>query len=1339
MACSLVLIAWLTLHWGILPHIQQWRGPIEQRASEALGVPVRIGAIEVKSGGWVPSVELRDVVLLDARQAPALRLPRVFAALSPRSLLSFELRFEQLLIDGAELEVRRDARGRIFVAGLDLSGADKPDSHSGADWFFAQHEFVIRGGALRWTDEQRGAAPLALTDVQLIVRNGLRHHDFRLDATPPAEWGERFDVRARFTQPLLARRGDWQRWSGSVYADLPRADVRALRQHLTLPFEIDQGTGALRAWLDVKSGQVTAATVDVALRSVALRLAPEVEPLVVNRVEGRVVGERTAEGFMAAAQRFSFETADGVRWPAGDMKFAWRQREGQPASGGEFSATRLDIDLMAQVASRVPLAASVRKLLTELHPKGVVNALAATWDGPLDSPTRYRARGQIKGLALTARAADDPRHLGRPGVRGATVDFEASETGGRAGLAITRGAVELPGVFDDPSLLFDQLSTQVLWKIDRGSAAAAPPLLSVQLKDARFSNADASGELNAQWRTGPGAAAESGHGKRFPGRLELDAQLSNGLAQRVPRYLPSHMPKSLRDYLERAIQGGKITAANFHVKGDLWEFPYFEAKPAAGKVAAARDGEFRITGRIEDTAYAFLPGTATAPAVWPALAKTRLDLTLEHGTLDLRNASTQLGGVDFPQVQVAINHLDADPVLTLDAAGRGALTDMLRVVNGSPIGGWIDKALATAEASGTADLKLNLSIPLNRADTTAVKGSVTLGGNDVRTSPGTPLLAGAKGRVDFNNKGFNIVGATARLYGGEASFEGGTQADGALRFTGQGSVTAEGLRRATELGAAARAAGALSGQTSYRASLGFVHGQIELNLASNLVGMAIDLPAPLAKIAEAPLALRVSTTVDAVNPQALRDTLRVELGSTLQAQYLRDLSGPQPRVLRGGIGVLEPAPLPAAGVAAAITLPKLAVDEWQASAGRLFGGVEPGTDPAAPSAYVPNAIGLRVNELIAGQRRLTHVSAGLSQDAGVWRANVDADQLNGYIEYRTPARLSGVATAGGRVFARLSRLSLPKGDDEQVESLLDQQPEAMPALDVIVEDFELHGKRLGRVEIEALNRSTPQGRDWQLSKFNISTPEAQLIGSGHWSATGPAPARGTPTPRRAVMDFKLQIADSGALLARLGTSGAIKGGKGQLTGQVAWLGSPFALDYPTLTGQIAVAVDAGQFLKVEPGAARLLGVLSLQSLPRRLSLDFRDLFQEGFAFDNITGDVAIAQGVAKTNNLRMRGVQALVLMEGNADVARETQDLRVIVVPEINAGTAALAYAVINPAIGLGAFLAQALLKKPLTAANTREFHVSGPWAEPKVERVERKFGDDVPTGEPAAPAAKKE
>ena len=150
----------------------------------------------------------------------------------------------------------------------------------------------------------------------------------------------------------------------------------------------------------------------------------------------------------------------------------------------------------------------------------------------------------------------------------------------------------------------------------------------------------------------------------------------------------------------------------------------------------------------------------------------------------------------------------------------------------------------------------------------------------------------------------------------------------------------------------------------------------------------------------------------------------------------------------------------------------------------------------------------------------------------------------------------------------------------------------------------------------------------------------------------------------------------------------------------------------------SVQLGAGQFLKAQPGAARLLGVLSLQSLPRRLLFDWRDVFADGFAFDDFAGEVKIAKGVARSSNLRMRGPQASVLMDGSADLQRETADFKALVVPDVNAGGASLAYAAINPAIGLTTFLAQLLLRKPLAAANTQQFHIHGPWADPKVEKM---------------------
>jgi uncharacterized protein YhdP len=160
------------------------------------------------------------------------------------------------------------------------------------------------------------------------------------------------------------------------------------------------------------------------------------------------------------------------------------------------------------------------------------------------------------------------------------------------------------------------------------------------------------------------------------------------------------------------------------------------------------------------------------------------------------------------------------------------------------------------------------------------------------------------------------------------------------------------------------------------------------------------------------------------------------------------------------------------------------------------------------------------------------------------------------------------------------------------------------------------------------------------------------------------------------------------------------------------------LDTASMTGGFNVNVEKGQFLKAEPGLAKLLGVLSLQALPRRLSLDFRDVFSQGFAFDFVRGDVAIDQGIASTNNLQMKGVNAAVLMEGKADIAHETQDLKVVVVPEINAGTASLVATAINPAVGVASFLAQVFLRQPLMRAATQEFHIDGTWTDPHVTKV---------------------
>jgi uncharacterized protein (TIGR02099 family) len=1306
-AWTVLLLAWLTLHWGILPRIEQWRPQIEQRASAALGIAVRIGRIDVQSSAWIPSLELRDVVLQDTQSRPVLALPLVRASLSPHSLVALEPRLEQLHVEGAVLDVRRDAAGRILVAGLDL-GAGGGDS-AAADWFLRQHELVLRGGTVRWTDETRPDAPtLALHAVDAVLRNGLRGHALRIDATPDAGWGERFTLRGRFVQPLLARPSDWRRWNGSAYAELPHADLRRLRLHVDLPFDLDEGDGALRAWIDVADGAPRAVTADLALRAVVLRLAPQVQPLVVQELRGRVVAEREGgDGLALAARQLSFVTGEGAAWAPGDLSLRWRQAAGQPPSGGEFSAQRLDLATLAGLAASLPLGDAVQRLLAGLKPEGTVSDLRARWDGPLDAPTRYRADARLSALALAAAPAAEPNAVGRPGVRNATLQVTATEAGGDATVAIDSGAIELPGVFEQPLLPLELLRARLAWTVT--PQPAGPAKLQVSLRDARFANADAQGRVEGRWATGDGAGF--GRGGRLPGTLELDGRIDRGDAAQIDRYLPLALGHT-RQYLDGALLAGSLRDATVRIRGDLWDFPFFDAKGAA-------PGEFRIAGQADGVTFAVVPGEpgvdggAGVASPWPAFTNASGEIVIDRASLAFRKTRARLWSTELVNVSGRIASLH-DPVLRIDGGTRGPAADLLRYVAATPVAGWTGHALDATTASGSASLALALELPLDRLDQSTVRGSVTLAGNDVRLRPDMPALNAARGRVDFSERGLQLVGTTARALGGEVALDGGTAADGVLRFSASGTATADGLRRALDAPGLARLGSVLSGQAPWRATLAFPDGGAEVTVNSPLTGMAIDLPAPLRKAAEASWPLRIERS----SRSPALEQWRVELGSVLQAQVQRDVAGDgSTRDLRGGIGIFEAAPQPAEGLAAVLNLPLLVVDDWRGAAARLAG---PGGAESAEPWLVPDTIALRAQAVVAGTRRLERVTAGISHETGLWRANVDAAQLEGYVEYRVP----GAGVTAGRLHARLARLAVPRGEVEQVESLLDADPATVPALDIVVDDFELRGRKLGRLEVDAVNRGAGAGREWELRKLALAVPEAAFSATGRWLAGTSAGAR-----RRAVMDFRLATTDGGALLARLGSAEAIRGGKGELSGQVSWLGSPLAPDYPTLGGQMKVAVERGQFLKAEPGAARLLGVLSLQSLPRRLVLDFRDVFQEGFAFDSITGDVQVAQGVAQTNNLRMRGLQAAVLMEGSADLARETADLRVLVVPEIDAGTASLAYATINPLVGLGTYVAQLLFRQPLVAAGTREFHVTGDWADPKVARIER-----PPPGAASAP-----
>jgi len=1317
---------WATLHWWIVPRIGDFRPQLQAQASKALGVPVRIGAVSAHSGGLMPSLELSAVEMLDGAGRVALSLPRVLVTLSPRSV--WRLGFEQLYIDQPRLDIRRDASGRISVAGLDMSGTG-PVNQDALDWFFSQRELAIQGGTVRWTDEMRHTEPVVLQQVNAVARNSGRHHDLRIDATPPSSWGERFGVQGQFQQPLLARsNGRWQDWDGQIFASFDRVDLSELRRFANLGFDLQQGQGALRAWGDVKQGQLTGVTADLALAQVSVKLGADLQLLALQKVQGRLSGRLLAGGFEVATQSLAFDTAQGLHWPGGSVRVLSLEKQGQVAAHGELQADQLDLAALAQIADRLPLDTKLRAVLTQYAPRGRVESVTASWQGPMTAPTAYTFKSRLRQLALAA-VGDVP------GFQGLDADVELDQRSGRAKVALAHGSVDVPTFFQEGLIAVDQLSADASWQINGEQ-------ISVDVANLKFSNADAEGLGNLKWHTSD-PATSSAH-SRFPGVLDLQASLTRAEGRRVYRYLPRVIDAQARDYVRDAVLAGSSKNVQFVIKGDINDMP--ATRPA--------QGDFKITADISNARLAYLPRSLQGPKElpWPILNDLRGQLLINGMQLHVKGAQAKLGedsALQISQADVAIDDLEKTRVDVI-AEMKGPLKDALRVVNTSALGGLMGNALGGAVASGNADFKLKLNLPIADLNKAQVLGSVSLPGNDVQISPDTPKLTRARGVVNYTQAGFSLSGVQARLLGGDARLEGGlvllpgALADAvargvstSLRITGVAS--AEGLRQARELGFIARLAQNTSGSTAYSATVGWHGGAPDVLVTSSLQGLGLSFPAPLQKDAQARLPLRYQSAMfagEAGNATA-RDRITFGLEGLGRVIYERDVSRTEPRLLRGLVqvgGDASAAPtLPVQGVTANVNLPQINADAWSEVLQRMVGKSPSVAAPAdglgVDMAYLPNLLTVRTAALTVGDRAFNRVTLDARREGQIWRGNVDATELAGYIEYRQASEAT-VAGSGGRVFARLSRLMIAPSAATDLEALMDAQPASIPALDVVVDDFELRGKHLGRLEVDAVNRAAGASgaanntREWRLNKLNLITPEATLTTSGNWARINAQAPTGSTSPlkvserRRTVLNFKLDITDSGKLLSRFGMSDVIRQGSGKMEGQVAWVGSPLKPDYPTLGGNFSVNMASGQFLKADPGLAKLLGVLSLQALPRRLTLDFRDVFSDGFAFDFVRGDVTVDKGIARTNNLQMKGVNAAVLMDGSADIARETQDLKVVVVPEINAGTASLIATVINPAIGLGSFLAQMVLRRPLIESATQQFRIDGSWADPRVTRI---------------------
>jgi len=269
----------------------------------------------------------------------------------------------------------------------------------------------------------------------------------------------------------------------------------------------------------------------------------------------------------------------------------------------------------------------------------------------------------------------------------------------------------------------------------------------------------------------------------------------------------------------------------------------------------------------------------------------------------------------------------------------------------------------------------------------------------------------------------------------------------------------------------------------------------------------------------------------------------------------------------------------------------------------------------------------------------------------------------------------------------------------------------LPELDLQVEKLSVKGRQVGKLDVQAQQ----EGNVYRLEHLRLVNADGVLAIDGNWKMSA------RDALAKTQMNVKMDLANAGNVLARSGYPNSVKNGKGKLEGSFNWVGTPAMFGMDRLNGNFSLDTSKGQFMQIDPGIGKLLSILSLQALPKRITLDFEDVFSNGFEFDSITGSAGIKQGVLATDNLKIEGSAARVAMSGQVDLDKETQDLHVHIVPTVGNSVALISALVATPVIGAGVYLAGKILNDPLGQLASFEYNISGNWADPKVEKVSKK------------------
>jgi uncharacterized protein (TIGR02099 family) len=1259
-------LAAIVIALGVLVGIGQlvvpWlvRNPdrVEAWLAERIDRPVTIGHIAAR---WVrggPQLVLENVLIgARAPEQTPLRLERAELALNVFAPFQRNRAWNEFRLVGLDLSLERGADGRWQLHGFDL------DPAASGDPLGALGVLVLVDLRLRLDDErhgvhlQVGASELRVVNrgAELYVLGKVRSLDEEASA---------LDLITSI------RRGEGR---GRLYLSGRDVDLgRLLRGQAYGGTRLDAGRGLVQAWAEWDHGRVLDVRTRLDLRG--LRLAAEPP----NSPGAGAPGASAQDSRVREAKATLDRLALALRWRRGDGD-AWSLDLADVvlgAGGTEHPPMRAGVQLLGTAPPRwraaadtialAPLAGlaaqigqlpdGLRGWLRDAAPRGRLDQAYLRYDGADD----YELSARFSDLAIAPAAK-------APGLGPLHGELRGDAQAMLIAVPAQGFTAEYPGVFREPFEFSAFGGDVVLRPIDDG--------WRVETERIVFEGDGYGGELRG--------GVELPRGGARP-RLDLYAAVAHGDVPAAKRFWPVNvMPRPAVEWLDRALQAGRVVDGHAVFRGDLAEWPF-----------DGYGGRFEAIATIEDTQLQYL-------ADWPRVEGVSAVARFVNDGMEASATAGSSLGAALGSAEARIADF-GEAMLELSAVGRGSGRNLLGFLRATPIGAQHRDALAGLAVGGNADFDFKLQVPLKKdAPGFSLDGTATLAGATVTQPDWRVDFSDVAGAIRFDRGGFvaDKLRVTTRGHAGTLSVAVGdsvTEAGQVVQarldarlpaqvvfadVPGLESILAhmDGSSQWTIAAGVAGADGAAPGRT-------------RLSAHSDLLGTAIDLPAPLAKAADVALPLDVALPMPYAGGE-----LRVTLGDVLTVSGR--LPAPDaPLAMRLDFGAKAAGALPDRGWVIGGRAPLLDLGGWASFIGASSGSGE--------GDFELRGADLAVDALMLGTRAIGAAGVRITRGDAATEFAFTGDALQGGITL--PA--ADLMRAG--VTVHLDRLHWPESpEDDDVDAPVagaDLTPGLLPPLHIWIGDLRIGRTVLGLTRWE----SRPVAGGMRIDQLDAKSPNLEMRAQGDWS--------GTPGANRSQLAIDLSSHNLGRMLDAFGYAGIIDGGRTTARIEAGWAGPPTGFALARLDGTLAISVGDGRILDVEPGAGRIFGLLSLTEIPRRLSLDFSDFFRSGFSFNAINGTFRLATGQATTEDLSIKGPAADIRISGRTDLRNKVYDQRLIVTPHAGATlpvVGALAGGPVGAAAGL---VVQGLFNKQINAVARATYEVTGPWDKPQIRLVSR-------------------